>query len=261
MKWTVLFLLVSCAAPKSATMQFAGNPVIAHRGAFKAMQYPENSIAALKHAIELNCAGSEFDVWLTSDDSLVLNHDPVYHSLEMERATYAELSKYPLANGEPLPTLRKFLLAGIANNNSTRLILEIKPSKLSKERGEEVAGKVVSLVNALGAKKYVTYVSFDYNILKTILKVDPSAITQYLNGDQPPEQVKADGIAGLDYHYLVFKKYPQWITAAKQLHLQLNAWTVNDSADMKWLLDSGFHYITTNEPELLFKIVKERKGR
>jgi glycerophosphoryl diester phosphodiesterase len=242
-------------------MQFANNPVIAHRGAFKTMQYPENSIAALRHAIELNCAGSEFDVWMTSDDSLVLNHDPVYHSLEIEKSTCAQLSQYPLANGEPLPTLKKFLLAAIENNNSTRLVLEIKPSRVSKARGEEVAKRIVSLVSTLGAKKYITYISFDYNILKTILKEDPAAITQYLNGDQPPEQIKGDGIAGLDYHYSVFKKYPQWITAAKQLHLQLNAWTVNDNTDMNWLLDSGFNFITTNEPELLLEIVRQRTGR
>lgn len=242
-------------------MQFAGNVVIAHRGAFKTMQCPENSVAALRHAIELQCAGSEFDVWLTADDSLVLNHDPVYHSLDIERSAYAALSQYPLSNGEPLPTLRKFLLSGTTNNTSTRLILEVKPSRVSKARGAEVARKVVSLVNALNAKKYITYISFDYDILKTILKEDPAAVTQYLNGDQPPEQLKADGIAGLDYHYSVFKKYPEWITASKQLNLQLNAWTVNDSSDMKWLLDSGFHFITTNEPELLLEIVRQKNGR
>jgi len=258
MKWIFLFFLFSCTVPKPTAMQFANNPVIAHRGAFKAMQYPENSIAALRHAIELNCAGSEFDVWMTADDSLVLNHDPDYHGLQIEKATYTQLAKFPLANGEPLPTLRNFLLAGTANNRHTRLVLEIKPSKLDKSRGAAIAKKVVDLVKELKVKKYITYISFDYDILKTVLKEDASALTQYLNGDQPPEQVKADGIAGLDYHFSVFKKYPQWITKAKQLDLQLNAWTVNKDSDMNCLLDSGFHFITTNEPELLLQIVKQR---
>lgn len=236
-------------------MQFADNPVIAHRGAFKAMQYPENSIAALRHAIGLKCAGSEFDVWMTSDDSLVLNHDPTYHGLHIEKTEFRELSEFRLANGESLPTLRNFLLAGMKNNNNTRLILEIKPSGISTSRGKEVASKVVDLVKQLGAAKFITYISFDYGILKAILEQDPRAMTQYLNGDKTPEQLKADGITGLDYHFSVFKKYPAWIDDAKRLNLQLNAWTVNDTADMKWLLDSGFHFITTNEPELLLKIV------
>lgn len=261
MRWTLLLLLVSCSISKPTAMQFAGNPVIAHRGAFKAMHYPENSIAALKHAIELNCTGSEFDVWMTADDSLVIHHDPDYHGLQIEKANYNELTKYPLSNGELLPTLRNFLLAGIANNRHTRLILEIKPSKLSKARGVEVAKKAVALVNELEAKKYIAYISFDYDILKTVLKEDPAALTQYLNGDLSPEQLKADGIAGLDYHFSVFRKNPQWITSAKQLGLQLNAWTVNNDSDMKWFLDSGFQFITTNEPELLLQIVKQRAER
>jgi glycerophosphoryl diester phosphodiesterase len=261
MRWILLLLFFSCAVSKPTAMQFASNPVVAHRGAFKAMQYPENSIAAMRHAIEMKCTGSEFDVWMTADDSLVLNHDPVYHGLEIERSVYAALTKHPLTNGEPLPGLRNFLVAGMANNASTRLILEIKPSRIDKSRGVEVAKKVVQMVDELKAKKYITYISFDHDILKAVLKEDPAAITQYLNGDLPPEQLKKDGIAGLDYHFSVFKKHPEWITTAKQLNLQLNAWTVNEASDMNWLLDSSFHFITTNEPELLLQLVKQRSGR
>src|SRR5690606_40007377 len=36
--------------------------VIAHRGAWKIDGLPQNSIASLHRAIELGCAGSEFDV-------------------------------------------------------------------------------------------------------------------------------------------------------------------------------------------------------
>jgi len=35
------------------------------------------------------------------------------------------------------------------------------------------------------------------------------------------------------------------------LGVSLNAWTVNDPADMDWLIAHRFNYITTNEPELL----------
>jgi len=33
----------------------------------------------------------------------------------------------------------------------------------------------------------------------------------------------------------------------------LNAWTINEEKDMNWLLENNFDFITTNEPELLFK--------
>lgn len=250
---------MACSSVKTVQMQFAPNPVVAHRGAFKAMKLPENSVAAMQQAVAMGCAGTEFDVWLTADDSLVLNHDPHYKGQLIEKNEYANLAAKTLANGEVLPTLRNALLAGMHNNKQTRLILEIKPSQINKERGELVARKVVTLVQSIQAEKYLTYISFDYGILKAILQADKNASTQYLAGDKSPAELKADGIAGLDYHYSVFKKHPEWIAEAKQLQLKLNAWTVNDAADMRWLLDNGFDFITTNEPELLFQLWKERK--
>jgi glycerophosphoryl diester phosphodiesterase len=256
-----LLFLTSCSTNKSLHMDFAANPVVAHRGAFKAKGYPENSVAAMRHAIQLGCTGSEFDVWMTADDSLILNHHPVYAKLNVERSTYTSLAAQPLSNGEQLPLLRDFLLAGMKDNRHTKLVLEIKPSRISKARGASVAEKVVALVKELMAEQYITYISFDHNILLTILKLDKNASTQYLSGDKTPEQVKADGITGIDYHYSVFREHPEWIADAKKFGLQLNAWTVNEAADMDWLMDKGFDFITTNEPELLLRKSKQRKTR
>jgi glycerophosphoryl diester phosphodiesterase len=68
---------------------FENNVVVAHRGAWKQQNLPENSIAALKHAIVLKCAGSEFDVRMTKDDVLIVNHDADYHDLTIEDYNYA----------------------------------------------------------------------------------------------------------------------------------------------------------------------------
>ena len=50
------------------------------------------------------------------------------------------------------------------------------------------------------------YISFSYDILKKIVKLNPKAETQYLDGNKSPEQLKADGISGADYHFSVFQK-------------------------------------------------------
>ena len=256
----VLFYAAACSVTKnnSSTMRFANNPVIAHRGAYRQNGFPENSIASLQQAMKLKCAGSEFDVWMTADDSLVIHHDPAYNNLAIEKTVFEELRKYPLSDNEPLPLLREYLLAGKKNNTETRLILEIKPSRISKERGKLVAEKVITLVHQLNCSNWMVYISFDYDILKRIHQLEPNAVTQYLNGDMAPSVLKADGISGLDYHYAVFKKNPGWIQEAKNNKLQLNAWTVDDSTDMRWLLDNRFDFITTNQPELLFNILKTR---
>lgn len=236
-------------------MKFNDNPVIAHRGAWKKKNLPENSIAALRQAIELKCAGSEFDVRMTKDDSLIINHDPTFHQLDIEKSTYAQLTQFTLENGEPLPTLAQYLIHGMKNNPGTQLVIEIKPSP--SNRGREMAFKVVKLVKDLGAKRWVSYISFDINILKAILEADRSAETQYLNGDMTPEQLKKSGITGLDYNLKIFKANPNYIGEAVSNGQKLNVWTVNDSTDLQWFLQSRFDAITTNEPELLFKIINK----
>jgi glycerophosphoryl diester phosphodiesterase len=235
----------------------ARNVIVAHRGAWKNNALPENSIAALKYAIDLKCTGSEFDVWMTADDSLIINHDPNYNNLPIEKTNYAALSVFTLLNREKLPTLREYILAGKKNNTATRLVCEIKPSEISPERGKAIAEKVVKLVKKLDASQMIVYISFDYDILKRIVERDPEATTQYLRGDKTPEELKADRITGADYHFSVFKEHPEWIESARKNRIILNVWTVNNIDEMDWFLVNGFDFITTNEPELLFERMKQ----
>jgi glycerophosphoryl diester phosphodiesterase len=253
-----VLILNACTGTRTNKMKaaFTMNPVIAHRGAFKNNNLPENSIAALKAAIRLGCYGSEFDVRMTADDTLVINHDPYYKGLEIKTSSYGQLKALPLSNGEVIPTLRQFLLAGLSDNPHTKLILEIKPSP-DKARGQRIATMVVNMVHEMHAGSIIHYISFDYEVLKKVRSLDSNAITQYLNGDKTPEQLKAVGIRGVDYNILVFKAHPLWIEKAKSLGLLLNTWTVNTDADMNWALDQGFDFITTNEPELLFETLKK----
>jgi len=225
------------------------NHIVAHRGAFKKNGFPENSIASLREAIRLGCAGSEFDVRMSADDSLVINHDASYNKLEIEKTKYADLIQYPLSDGEKLPTLREYLLAGRENNKHTDLVLEIKPSGMGPDRAQKIVDRVVDLVQELKPPYRIVYISFDYNMCLHLLKRIPKAHVQYLNGDKTPDQVKADGIRGLDYNYSVYQKHPEWVSRAKELGLVLNAWTVNDTTKMDELLKLGFDLITTNEPE------------
>src|SRR3954466_14307062 len=79
--------------------------VIAHRGAWKNTGATENSLAALRHAIDLGCYGSEFDVHMSADSVLFVLHDHAIQGVNIEKSTAAELLRIKLANGETLPTL------------------------------------------------------------------------------------------------------------------------------------------------------------
>ena len=72
MKRTLIstFALVACFIGIQAQTQ-----VIAHRGFWKTEGSAQNSIMALEKAAEAQLYGSEFDVLMTADGKVVVNHD------------------------------------------------------------------------------------------------------------------------------------------------------------------------------------------
>lgn len=232
------------------------NPIIAHRGAWKQMNLPQNSIASLRQAIKLNCIGSEFDVHLTADNILVVNHDHSFYGLAIEKSTYKELLSKQHPNGENIPTAEEYLKTGL-KQDYTKLIFELKPSQISKERTLKAAELSAILVKKLDKKNLVGFISFDYDALKCIKDLLPKAEVAYLNGDINPQQVKKDGLTGINYNMSIYKKKPNWIKEAQQANLSVNVWTVNSKADMQYFIGEGVDYITTDFPELLFDVLKE----
>ena len=235
--------------------EFIRNSVIAHRGAWKNTGATENSIAALQHAIRLGCQGSEFDVHMSVDSVLVINHDPTIQGQTIYTSSSEKLLALKLPSGENMPSLESFIKAGMTQNN-TKLILEIKPT-INKERALQLTKKVMDLVIKLKAQAWIDYISFDYAICIELMRLDPYSRVAYLNGDKTPEMLAADKFWGLDYNQSVYQKNPDWIAQAKQKGLTINVWTVNDPALLNSFLDQKIEFITTNEPELLLKMINK----
>src|SRR5690606_36531390 len=252
----IFFILFSVAAMPSVFSQPKGSKakIVAHRGAWKEAGNPQNSIASLREAIRLGLYASECDVWMTSDGVLVVNHDKDFYGTVIETATYEELLKTKHPNGEKIPTLKEYLEEA-GKQKKTRLILDIKPSKLSKERTLEIAEKCVAMVKETKTKKIVDYIHFDYDACKRIKQVDPKAEVSYLNGDVAPEQVQADGIDGIDYSLGAYRKNEGWNQDDKARKTVAHVWTVNTEKDMQYFIDQKVDLITTDQPELLLKVL------
>jgi glycerophosphoryl diester phosphodiesterase len=234
---------------------FVRNKVIAHRGAWKNTGAPENSIDALNHAVRLGCEGSEFDVHMSADSLLVVNHDPHIQGVSIAKSKADALLKIKLANGETLPTVEDYLFAGM-KQNKMKLILEIKPAETGKEHSLALTRKTVELVERLQAQAWVDYISFDYDVCKEVMRLAPYAKVAYLKGDKSPSELAADKLFGLDYNFNVLQNNPIWIEEAKRYKLTINVWTVNDKPLLGHFLQEGVDFITTNEPELLLSMVK-----
>lgn len=237
----------------------AETKTIAHRGFWRAEGSAQNSIASLEKADAEGCYGSEFDVWLTTDSKLVVNHDATFKGHVMEKSSFAEATAIKLDNGENLPSLEQYLKAG--KKCKTKLILELKAHSTAEKENEAV-DKIVAMVKKFGLQKKVEYISFSLNACRQFIKKAPKGTpVYYLNGELSPEQLKEEGFAGMDYHLSVIRdKHPEWTEEAHKLGLKVNCWTIDNAADMLWLIEHGVDFITTDEPAVLQKLLKETYG-
>jgi glycerophosphoryl diester phosphodiesterase len=234
----------------STVVMNAQTQIIAHRGYWQS-QPPttENSLKSLENAQKLKIYGAEFDVRMTKDGVLVVNHDEHHAKMEISETDFKELEKEKLSNGENFPTLKDYLKQG-KKDKSLKLIVEIKPDK-TKEKEDELVQKTIKMIKEMKLESQSEYISFSLNICKEIKKAEPTFKVQYLNGELSPEQIKKEGLDGIDYHYSVFDKNPTWISEAKALGLITNSWTVNDAAVYDKLKGQGIGFITTNIPDQL----------
>ena len=232
--------LVACIIGIQAQTQ-----VIAHRGFWKTEGSAQNSIAALEKAAEENLYGSEFDVQVTLDGKLIVNHDAKFQGFVIAETPFKELKKIKLKNGEKLPTLKKYLKAG--KKQDIQLILEIKSHK-SKEVEDKMAADIVKMVTKMGLQKQVEYIAFSLNICEQLAKLTPESEIAYLNGNLSPAELKKKGINGIDYNQKVLEKHPEWVEEAHRLGMKVNVWTVNKEDMMRKFIDMKVDYITTDYP-------------
>lgn len=250
MKMTLTLVLAMIA-----TTLLAQPRVVAHRGYWRTDGSAQNSLTSLQKAAEVGCWGSEFDVWITVDGVPVVFHDDKVNGIKIEDNTYATLMNHRLANGEFIPTLQQFLHEALKYPN-IKLIYELKPH-INAERENKLFDLSLRLLKELGLDSRTEYISFSRSACNYIHQQVPEAKVAFLGGHIAPKDIKAMGLTGIDYHFGVFEKNPQWLDEAKQLGLEVNVWTVDGEQALRHHAGlKGIDIITTNDPELLLQIEK-----
>lgn len=248
-------LMLSLALLLSAGAM-ADTQVIAHRGYWKTEGSAQNSLTSLRKADALGIYGSEIDVWITRDGTVVVNHDPSFKGVTLEQATTAQVRELVLANGEKLPTLEEYLQA--ARKCKVKLVIEIKTHK-DLWRQNVCIDKTIELVKKYKMQNRVDYIAFNYAAtLRLIEKAPKGTDVYYLNGDKSPAELKQIGCAGPDYEQNVFiKKHPEWLEEFHRLGMKVNVWTVDNDENLKYFIDHKADFITTNVPEHLRDMLKK----
>lgn len=254
---SLLLLSLTSAEPADSVR------ICAHRGFWdcKEARYTENSIASLREAQKADFWASEFDVHLTADSIVVVNHDPfIADGSPIHKTNYADLAGVPLRNGETLPTIDDYLDRGAQSN--CMLVMEFKwqDNRRQSDRMIDICLEALKS-RGLFSPERVMFISFDYEACKRVAALAPGFTVQYLEGVVEPETAFADGITGIDYNQVSYHKHPDWVERAHALGMSVNVWTVDDKDEMRFLIDLGVDCITTNKPLLLRELLGDKELR
>lgn len=219
-----------------------------HRGA--AGLVAPNTLASYERGIALGCDLIEVDVQPTADGILVLLHDDVIEvageRVRVDALSLAALREVGQARGVAIPTLDEAL--DLLRGRAVPL-LDLKGVGFERELGEAVrrAGiaraivcgrPLASLLATHAANPAIaTSLTFDERQLDALTAADVAAI--------PTDAVT------VEYRRLSAEVLG-WLHAAG---LTVIAWTVDDPALMRTLLDLGVDGITTNRPDVLAGVV------
>lgn len=264
----------------------------AHRGGRGLM--PENTIAAMKHAIDLGTVTTlEMDVLISKDGKVVVSHDPYFNAaitttpggryLDAKEAPktllytmpYDSIKKYDVGL-KPHPDFPrqhkqaaiKPLLADLVDAveqyaGSRKMYYNIEIKSKEKTDGinhpgvEEFVSRVMDVLRQKHILDRVTIQSFDPRPLNLLHRQYPSLKTSFL-ADKDAGKLD-EQLAKLDYTPAIYS--PALATVTKEMvekchdkNIRVVVWTVNKLEDMQRMIALGADGIISDYPDLFAEL-------
>ncbi len=241
---------------------------VAHRGA--SAYAPENTLAALRAAIEMRCDLAEVDVQRTRDGVLVLLHDTDLArttglSRKVADLTYDQLLRLdagswfsPAYAGERIPTLDQAL--DVLDGSGTGLMLEVK-------HPERHPGIVVDIARTLQARRgYVDSAvaagqlvvqSFDHGVMRDFAHLAPD-IPIGLLGHPPVHRLPLLGTWARHINPRHRRATSAYVDAVHAAGMYCHVWTVDRDDDLRRALSLGVDGVITNRPDALQRVLAGR---
>lgn len=224
--------------------------IFAHRG--NSYTAPENTLAALKSAIEERADGAEIDVRMTKDGEIILMHDRSLArtagiSKLVSQVEYAQLANIdvgtwfsPAFRGEKIPNLMEAL--ELCKGKLT-LMIEVKG-----EQNQEIniTQKVVENIEEMGMDQNVIIASFNLNVLKEVKRLNNTIATclilRFAYGNI--DEMEYVDMFSIESRFL----QKGVLQSIRNSDKALAVWTVNESRKLASFRDMGIDAVITDRP-------------
>jgi glycerophosphoryl diester phosphodiesterase len=241
--------------------------VIAHRGFSSAA--PENTLAAVRAAIDVGADMAEIDVTLTSDGQVVVIHDATLQRTtngggEVLQFSLADLRQLDAGSwfskafaGEPIPTLDA-MLAEV--DDRILLNVEIK----SEAVGLGVVEKVAAAIRVRGMTNEIIVSSFSPTALEKMHQLAPEIRTAVLYnkdlhvGMDPVEIVT--GVGASAFNIKRVRLTPEMLRRCHENGIPVAVYTVNKKRHLRKAVDLGVDAIFTDRPDRLLEVLAKRQA-
>jgi glycerophosphoryl diester phosphodiesterase len=236
--------------------------VIAHRGFSGAA--PENTIAAVRAAIEIKADMAEIDVTLTSDGHIVVIHDETLDRTTNGNGMVSDVSRAelqlldagawfaPQFAGERIPSLDAVL-----DEVEGRILLNVEIKSEAVDRG--IVAKVASAIQRRKMTDQVVVSSFSPRALEEMHAVAPEIRTAVLyNVEVHQGRDAVEIVTGLGASVFNIKRQrltKKMLRRCREHEIPVGIYTVNDPRRMRRLVKRGAGAIFTDQPDRLLEIL------
>jgi glycerophosphoryl diester phosphodiesterase len=288
-KWVLIaaiagsaMVLAATAVRKDGKRALRGDwPVnLAHRGA--SARAPENTLEAFRLAVEAGAGGLELDVHVTRDGEVVVIHDATVDRTTDGSGAVAEMEleeiqrldagyhfspdggrNFPYrGRGVRIPTLTEVY----ASFPEARVNADIK----EVQSGAEEA--VLRVIRSAGAEERTLIASTEHAVVRRFRRISRGHIATAASRREIAafyvlSRVRLGALARPVYdalqvpveHRGIELVTPRFLRAARSTGVRVDVWTINDAAQMRWLLDLGVSGIMTDHPEVLAALLAGRQ--
>ncbi len=234
---------------------------VAHRGA--SYLAPENTLASIQLAWELDAPAAECDIMITRDKEVILFHDKkggrlTGHDFVVKETDYNQIKDYTILLKEtnlPEYTAEKIPLLSEALEtvpDDRTLVIEIKT-------GPEILPYMANVIANHWKTGKIAFIAFDFETILATKAIYPDIPCYYLAAFRVDvkskfKQIKASNLDGVNLRHQIINK--RLVKKYNKAGKNVWCWTVNDPEDARKMINAGVSAITTDRPKWLSEQAK-----